>query len=231
MFWQENDDDENQLPNDVVDVLFDLSGNTIPLDHGYQLGNEIAQLLPWFETDEHCGLHHIYVAASGNGWERPDATEGESMYISRRTKLILRLPKSRIPEAEQGLAGKEVELDGHQLTIGKSKIRNLTNLTTLSCRYVIADPADDENVFMHKLVDQLRDMGVRVKKLMCGKSGTISTPDGPVSVRSVMIADLSKEESNLLQREGIGPGRHMGCGLFVPHKGIEEVNSTQEFDR
>lgn len=153
------------------------------------------------------------------------------MYISRRTKLTLRLPRSRLEEVEDALKGQTIDLDGHSLTIGKSKVRTLTNLTTLFCRYVIADPSDDENAFLQNVVEQLRDMGIKVKKLMCGKSGTISTPDGPIAVRSVMLADLSKEESNLLQREGIGPGRHMGCGLFVPHKGIDAIGAAQESDR
>jgi hypothetical protein len=42
-----------------------------------------------------------------------------------------------------------------------------------------------------------------------------------VLTRSLMLADLDFEQSQLLQRRGIGPGRHHGFGLFVPHKAVK----------
>ncbi|NCA73146.1 MAG: type I-MYXAN CRISPR-associated protein Cas6/Cmx6, partial [Sphingobacteriia bacterium] len=38
-------------------------------------------------------------------------------------------------------------------------------------------------------------------------------------------AVLTREESIRLQREGLGPHRGLGCGLFIPHKGIDPVKS------
>jgi CRISPR/Cas system CSM-associated protein Csm4 (group 5 of RAMP superfamily) len=39
-----------------------------------------------------------------------------------------------------------------------------------------------------------------------------------------MLADLELEESLKLQEAGLGPGRKLGCGLFLPQKGIKPVN-------
>jgi len=38
-----------------------------------------------------------------------------------------------------------------------------------------------------------------------------------------MIADLKTGESLALQQVGLGEGRKLGCGLFLPHRGIDAV--------
>lgn len=227
MFWQE--DDEFVLNDDVVDVLFDLKGKTLPVDHAHALSAALSEHLPWFAEQENAGLHLIYIG-SGNGWESPDARDGGEMHISRRTKLILRLPKHRVEETAGILNGVQIDVDGHQLTLGKAKIKSLSTLTTLNSRYVIADPEHSEEAFSQYVVDELRAMGIRIKRLLCGKSTVFKTPQGDVLVRSVMLADLAVEDAVLLQKKGVGPGRHMGCGLFIAHKGINAVSMTQKND-
>ena len=43
-----------------------------------------------------------------------------------------------------------------------------------------------------------------------------------------MVAELGAEESLAVQCHGIGPGRLLGCGLFVPHKDIGPVRRAVE---
>ena len=43
-----------------------------------------------------------------------------------------------------------------------------------------------------------------------------------------MVAALPAAASLALQQQGLGDGRLMGCGLFVPHKGIEAVGHSNE---
>ena len=59
--------------------------------------------------------------------------------------------------------------------------------------------------------------------MLPGKITVIDTPDGPLATRSLMLADLSAEESLRLQQRGLGHGRYFGCGLFIPYKGIKAV--------
>ncbi|OOY42428.1 hypothetical protein BOV91_06980, partial [Solemya velum gill symbiont] len=59
----------------------------------------------------------------------------------------------------------------------------------------------------------------------------VYTPDGPIESRSLMLADLLTEETLKLQEVGLGPGRHMGFGIFIPHKGIEAVNKGEEEEK
>ena len=77
---------------------------------------------------------------------------------------------------------------------------------------------------MSYAADQLRELGIRVRKLLCGRAHAIRHPDGRLYTRSLMLADLEAEEAVLLQQQGIGRHKKLGCGLFIPHKGIKAVH-------
>jgi hypothetical protein len=64
-----------------------------------------------------------------------------------------------------------------------------------------------------------------VRKLLCGRAHAIRHPGRDLYTRSVMLADLETEEAVLLQQQGIGQHKKIGCGLFIPHKGIKAVHA------
>ena len=69
---------------------------------------------------------------------------------------------------------------------------------------------------------------INIKKALCGRSMVISFGKKTLYTRSLMIADLSKEESLKLQEEGVGDKKLYGCGIFLPHKSIDAVNNFKE---
>jgi CRISPR-associated protein Cas6 len=219
MFWQEETDEEQYVvPDQVVDLIFKIKCRSLPVDHAWSLSEAIHQALPWFPEEQLTGLHLIYGADSGNGWERP--TEGEeALYLSRRTPLILRLPKERVHDAGS-LTGLRLDIDGSLLEVGEGHTRLLGMTTTLYSRHVITQPGEDEERFLQQAVDALHAMDLRFKKVLSGKVNTFSTPDGPLETRSLMVAGLSLDDAVSLQQEGVGPLRSRGFGLFVPHKTV-----------
>ena len=64
--------------------------------------------------------------------------------------------------------------------------------------------------------------------MMSGRTFSMTFPDKIFPSRSLMIDGIEVTESVRLQQEGLGPGRKFGCGIFLPHKGIDAVNETQE---
>ena len=74
----------------------------------------------------------------------------------------------------------------------------------------------------------LAEMGIEIKKALCGMINPIKTPDGPILTRSLMLAELPPEHSVKLQQEGLGTHRHLGCGLFLAHKGIAAVGESTD---
>ena len=220
MFWQEETDEEQYVvPDEVVDLIFKIKCRTLPVDHAWSLSEAIHQALPWFADDEQAGLHLIYGADSGNGWERP-SEGGETLYLSRRTPLILRLPKERIEEAAGLLTGTSLDVDGNSLEIGESHTRLLAMTTTLYCRHVVSLPDQDEDAFVQQAVQDLRALGLGFKKVLSGKVTSFTSPQGALETRSLMVAGLSLDDAVILQQQGIGPLRNRGFGLFVPHKTV-----------
>ena len=66
---------EDAAPADIVDVVFAISGRSLPVDHAYALSQAIATALPWFADEPGAGLHTIHGAASGSGWMRPEGAD------------------------------------------------------------------------------------------------------------------------------------------------------------
>jgi len=228
MFWQEDDTDtELQTPDDIVDVLFSVDCKRLPVDHAYALFAALQQAAPWIaEIDSGVAVHTVHVAGSQNGWERPEQGPDQHLILSRRTKLTIRAPRERMDVLLEDLQGKTLDVSGCRLRIGAAKIRPLSRETTLLARYVATLPEDTEEEFLDWAVRALKRRGVRVRKALCGKTRLLTTPDGPLRTRSLMLASLSREESVRAQREGLGPHRGMGCGIFIPHKGIDAVGKA-----
>jgi hypothetical protein len=55
------------------------------------------------------------------------------------------------------------------------------------------------------------------------------TPEGTHLARSLMLSGLTREQSLFLQQRGIGSGRKLGFGLFIPHKSIDDLGSRSDF--
>jgi CRISPR-associated protein Cas6 len=227
MFWQEDEDrTADRIPDDITDVLFALDCRSISVDHAHALSRALLERAPWLQNTD-CGIHTIHVAGSQNGWERPQHGGGEQLQLSRRTKLCVRIPKARIADLKAALEGQTVDVGGAALRIGRGKQRSLTHTSTLFSRYVAGPAGEDEDAFLQWAAGELAALGVKVRKALCGKRTPLATPAGAIDTRSLMLADLTADESMLLQQHGLGPRREMGCGIFIPHKGIDAVHQTK----
>ncbi len=210
----------------MVDVVYAIECRALPVDHAWPLSRAVTGALPWLKDDPRAGVHTIHVAESGNGWMRPGNPD-DLLQLSRRTKLALRLPVERLGDA-RSLTGQTLDVAGHRMAVGEASERPLSDLTTLFARYIVAEEAGSEESFLKAMHSALRAMGITPKKMLCGIEHRIRTPDGPLRTRSLMLAELSPDESRRLQEQGLGSSRYLGCGLFLPHKGIQELHPVLE---
>lgn len=224
MFWQEDTPKTTKFTSQVTDLGFEIDCPMLPLDHAYALATAIQAILPWFSTEPFAGLHLIRGANSGNGWQSPEG-EGVILHLSRRNKLVLRLPLQRVFEA-QTLRGITLNIDGYVMNIGKAVQKTLTPAPVVFARYVRALPNQTEDEFLEQAAASLQILGVECRKALCGKTHYFKHPTQDIFTRSLMIADLQPEESLLLQQHGIGFGRNMGFGLFIPHKDIKSLDTN-----
>lgn len=226
MLWEDEDKKVECVPQDkVVDLSFKIKCKQVPTMHAWELSQALFEALPWLADEPLVAIHQIHGATSGNGWERPP--DGELIHLSKRTRMDIRIPKQRRDDA-MALIGKVLDIAGYSLEVGEPIVKSLNPLGVIFSRYVAVPEGLDEDAFMEWAVSEIRQSGVTPRKMLCGIAHTIHTPDRAIETRSLMIADLDKASSISLQEQGIGPDRHLGCGIFMPHKGIRAVGETEE---
>ena len=227
MYWQDQKESVGfVVPDDIVDLSFSIQCKTLPVDHAHSLSQAILQALPWLAETSKAGIHQIHVANSQNGWMRPDQPD-ELLYLSKRTRMVLRLPKDKIKDAEK-LCGQTLDIDGNELMVKEATTKPLSVIRTLFSRYIAASEEQTEAEFLSKISEQLKSMGVQPRKMLCGTESRFRTPQGTLLTRSLMLADLELDESIILQQQGVGDSRLLGCGLFIPHKDINDIRSRDE---
>jgi CRISPR-associated protein Cas6 len=230
MFWQdEKRAADFAVPDDVVDVVFSVDCRELPVDHAHSLSTAIRRAAPWISEEAEIGVHTVHVAGSQNGWERPAHGTETRLLLSKRTKLTIRAPKHAVDRLSHDLCGAALDVDGCPLKIREAHTRLLSKQGTLQARYVVAESVDEsDEAFLSRMARELGALGIRVRRALCGRTNLLMTPAGPIATRSLMLADLAPDESVLLQRRGLGPLRQMGCGIFIPHKGIDSVRGAED---
>jgi len=209
----------------IVDAVFAIACPCLPVDHAYALQQAIQEALPWFAQEPHAGLHTVHGAASGSGWMRPEGADA-LLQLSHRARLALRLPARRADEAA-ALVGRTLQVAGWPLRVEKMALRPLSRITTLFSRCVVLAAAD-EAAFVGAATEELGALGIRAERMVCGRVTPVATPERTYQARSLMLAGLVLEQSLLLQRSGLGAGRKLGCGLFIPHKDIADLRSRTD---
>jgi len=217
---------------DVVDAVFAIECRSLPVDHAYALSQAVQAALPWFADEPQAGLHTVHGAASGAGWQRPEGEDAQ-LQLSRRTKLVLRLPGHRMDDAA-ALSGRTLDVAGSAMRVGRLSARPLLRIASLFSRSVIFAGAADEGAFIAAATEALRALDVASSTMLCGREVTLGTPQGSYRTRSLMLTVATPAQSLRLQREGLGEARKLGCGLFIPHKDVGDLRGAararQEWD-
>jgi len=228
MYWEEKTVDSvvYKVPEDVIDLVFKIKCKSLPIDHAESLSEQIERYLPWMLTDAGAAIHSIHVAESANGWIRPSG-ENDIINVSHRTKMTLRIPSERLDDVN-ALVGQQLDIQGHSLEVGKPTKKVLSKMTTIFARYIDTLGEEDEGVFLQAMQSELKAKGIRIKKMMSGLLVPHKFSDGVRLTRKLMLSDLDVEESVILQEQGLGVALQYGFGIFLPHKGIDAVNKTQD---
>lgn len=198
-----------ETPAEMVDLAFVTEGPSVPRDHRVLLADAVEAALPWLAATAGAGVHRLNLSQGAGG----------QPLLSRRTRLVLRVPRERAADAAV-LVGRTLNLGAHPLKVGALQARELRPWGTLYAHLVAADAAQDEAGFMRDVDAELRRMGVPCRPI-CGRQQLLE--DGRLTGYSLMLDGLSAGNSLRLQQQGIGRHRRLGCGLFIPHKSAAAV--------
>ncbi|TXT38105.1 MAG: hypothetical protein FD135_3063 [Comamonadaceae bacterium] len=198
------------LESTSVDVVFPLEADFLPRDHAQLLRDALCTQWPQLGREKQVGIHSIKLVSGS----------GEPAMLSRRTKLLLRVPTLLAAEllATQGV---DVQLAGQTLHLGQPHTRELQAHATLYA-YQVAASSADEVAFMADVARELASLDIAGERV-CGKHQHLTLSGDVVNTFSLMLHSLRPEQSLRVQEHGIGPHRLLGCGLFIPHKSAAAV--------
>ncbi len=197
----------------VVDVSFAARSEHLPRDYGYALFRALADVLEWLEEAPLTGVHPLQGTTACNG----------GLLLGPRARLVLRVPAERAGQA-LALAGRHLDI-GSGLEVGAGRQRELMPFSTVHSHFVSAGCAD-EIEFLDKVAAELRETGLP-ERMIAGKAHAMATCDAEVCGFSLLLHGLSPAQSLDVQARGIGQGRKLGCGIFVPYKSIIAVGAAE----
>lgn len=196
-----------QPTSHTIEVAFAIRGERIPVDHGYALFAALSRLPvagPWLHASDALGLHLIRGRYVGDGL----------LSLTEHSRLAVRLSAADLPNL-LSIAGKTLDLDGHRLGIGVPQTTLLRPAAALYAHLVTTRNGQDEARFDGEIQHQLDTLGI-AGKVMRGKRRVMRVKDKRVVAHSLLVSELSTEDSIRLQETGLGGRRKMGCGIFVP---------------
>lgn len=192
-----------------LDFAFALTGNIVERDYAVGLYEALVAAAPWLNDEPLAGVHPI----------RGLTPSADTLLLGGRTRLVLRVPDSRVTACE-GLQGMALALSA-PLYLGRASPRELLAHPVLHARLVVTG-ADDEGDFLAEIDRASNDLDLDCETIV-GRRGELRIAGQVLTGFSLMLHGLSPEASLRVQAHGIGLHRKLGCGLFVPHKSIAAV--------
>lgn len=192
---------------EMIDAVFDVSGDHVPVNYPFALWEELTRLVPELAGDASIGVLPLRTTGSATG-----------MLLPKRAKLVIRLPVSLAPYVAS-LSGKLLDV-GHPLRLANGRLREILACSTIHAQLVAG--ADDEVVFAECVSACLADLDITAS-LICGRKSSLVDGDRRIHGFSLVIHDLKPEDSLHLLYAGLGSHRNYGFGIFVPYKVISDL--------
>lgn len=154
--------------------------------------------------------------------------------INSGSKLILRIAADRVADYLE-LCGKRLNIGNHSISVGIPSSRKLIPAVALWSRLVTIKGFTTPTEFLDAAHRQLHELKIGGRAHLVTRRSPVSTEGrtdnlarSPFIKRtldikgrnvvgfSLVVTELTAEESLRLQTQGIGGRRSMGCGIFVP---------------
>jgi CRISPR-associated protein Cas6 len=225
-----------------INVSFSLSGQQLPADHGYLVYSAISRSTSSLHGIDWLAIELISGFPAGRGLIALSSLN--SKFGTQNSELRLRIPADHYRDVLP-LAGKRLDIGGHQIRLGLPVARPLEPAPSLYARVVTIKKFTEPEPFLEAVKRKLASFGIKGRvelpreAVRTGGEGEqaryrrrIITIHGKSVVGfSVAVHELSDEDSLLLQAgavnvvsandgatqwQSIFSRRAMGCGIFNP---------------
>lgn len=199
------------LNQTYVDLVFELTGQEISRDHGYELYAALSHCKPLLHSLESISIQPI------NG----SPTQKNTICLTKQSHLRMRLPADQIPNF-YSLAGKTLSIGDRKIRLGIPQIHPLEAAQTLFSPIAVIRGYQEPRLFLEAAYRQLQklDVEAKINFLINRKSEPnrriMRVKQFTLVGFGLKVTNLCEQDSLLLQVHGIGGKQKMGCGFFTP---------------
>ena len=207
---------------EVVDCTLAVNGDRIHLDHSYELFSALSRKqIVLHDPSLKIGIFGI------NG--SPDRKNKTILHLSDKSKLRLRLPIQAVGIAYR-LEGHSLIVGSYELQLGEVNISLLDPSPNLTSRLIVIKNATEPDLFLTSCQRQIDELNIK------GEIALNDRPNGQTKYKTIKVrgftvmgfgltvTNLNQIDSLILQQEGLGGKRKMGCGMFVP---VQSMNNHE----
>lgn len=202
----------NSLTVPYVELSFGVIGTSLPADHGYGLYSAIAHLCPEIHEQEGVSILTIPGEPDGQG----------KIHLSKTSRLKVRLPYELDKiSMVLPLAGQKLTIGSHKIQLEIPQILPLRPVDKLRSRIVTIKKFQEPEPFKQAAQRQLDALEIAGKLILpLNEKGepsrkAIKIKSYSIVGFSLIVTDLSEEDSIKLQKNGLGGKHRMGCGIFT----------------
>lgn len=203
-------DVEVNLP--YVELSFGVVGQTLPADHGYGLYSAISHICPKLHQQEGISIQTIAGEPDKQG----------KIHFAHGSHLRIRLPyQPELVAQVLPLAGQTLKIGIHSIQLEIPQIFPLRPVDKLRSRLVTIKKFQEPEPFKDAAQRQLDALGIQGNLILpLNENGEPSRKAIKIKTYSVVgfsliVTDLSDEDSIKLQQHGLGGKHRMGCGIFT----------------
>lgn len=199
------------IQNPYIELAFPVMGQSLPIDHGYQLYSALKYRLMQLKDWDDISIKTI----SG----KCDRYIRNEINLTDRSELIIRLPAEKVPFV-YSFSGKSFTIGKHKIRLGIPEMNFIKPKFQLRSHIVVIRGYEEPDTFLEAAKRQIEELNVRADiKLIAKQDGipkrkTIRVKQTLIGF-GVEVKNLSESDSILLQQKGLGGKQKMGCGVFV----------------
>ncbi|MCC0179847.1 type I-MYXAN CRISPR-associated protein Cas6/Cmx6 [Waterburya agarophytonicola K14] len=208
---EEQQENIELIQNPYIELAFPVIGQSLPIDHGYQLYSALKYKLMQLKDWDEVSIKTI----SG----KLDRNTRNQLNLTDRSKLLIRLPSEKVPFVYT-FSGKSLTIGKHKIRLGIPEMNFLQPKSRLRSHIVVIRGYEEPNGFLEAAKRQIEILNIKTDlKLIAKKDGTPKPKT--IRVKQILVGfgieanNLSESDSIILQEKGLGGKHKMGCGVFV----------------
>ncbi|KYC43858.1 type I-MYXAN CRISPR-associated protein Cas6/Cmx6 [Scytonema hofmannii PCC 7110] len=203
--------------NNIINLSFPAIGTELPADHNHRLCAALCNKLPHLHGLEGLAINTITGIPDKQG----------KIKLTHQSRLLLRLPVEAIAQV-YSLTGQTLDVGGYSIQLGNPELQTLKSVDTLKARLVTIKGYTAPELFLGAAYRQLQELGINANiGILANDKGepkrlTLKIRKYTIVGFSVVVSDLSSDDSIKLQVHGLGGKRRLGCGVFYPTVAVSQ---------